>query len=159
MIEILGVRVLNFMRRIIGLVFVSVFLLVVSVSVVITQTKGKETVVFIGQPTHKVSEGGLERTPEVLNKSKSTASICVIVKVKDKYFWKTRENVEMIKIESGAFVHFIAPASGYVKYTKPEMRKFVEFMSPTEKKFGYIEHMSIGLRSVNYWGNDYSVSD
>ena len=145
------------MKKTIGLILVSIVLVIASVSVVITQSKDKETVVFIGQPTHKVSEGGFERMPERLNESKSTASICVVVKVKDKYYWKSRENKEMLRIQSGAFVYFVAPSTGYVKYTKPAMRELTKLMSPTEEKFGYTEHMSIGLRSINYWGDQYNV--
>ena len=77
----------------------------------------------------------------------------VAVKKDGKYYWQSRENKEMRKMESGAFIHFIAPSSGYVKFIKPAFKSAASLMSPTEAKFGYIEHLSIGLRSVNYWGD------
>ena len=167
------------MKKTIGFVLVSTVLIIASVSVVITQNKDKETVVFIGQPTHKVSEGGFERMPEKLNESKATASICVVVKIGDDFYWKSRQNKPMFKTVSGPYTYYIAPGSGYVKIMDAEIRQLVkspnfkqiiekmkdnptvqailEQISPTEEKFGYTEHMSIGLRSINYWGDQYNV--
>ena len=173
------------MKRTSGLILVSIVLAIVLVAVVTTQGQDtentKETVVFIGQPTHKVSEGGFERMPEILNESKATASICVVVRIGDDFFWKSRQNKPMFKVVSGAYTYYVAPSSGYVKIMDTEIRQLIkspnfkeiidkmgnnptvkailEQISPTEEKFGYTEHMSIGLRSVTYWGNQYSIEE
>jgi len=48
--------------------------------------------------------------------------LCVIVKKGDKYYWKSRENKQLLKMDSGAFTYFIAPTSGYVKFIKRAVR-------------------------------------
>jgi|TARA_B100001964_G_scaffold115407_1_gene128616 hypothetical protein len=135
-----------------GIVFLATSLILTTVFTSFAPTQ-QEAIIFLGQPTHKVSEGGIERTPEKLSKEKASQFLCVIVKKGDKYYWKSRENKELVKMDSGAFTYFIAPTSGYVKFIKPALKSAASLMSPTEAKFGYIEHLSIGLRSVNYWGD------
>jgi hypothetical protein len=118
-----------------------------------TYTEDAETI-FVGFPKKKVSEGGLDRVVEDLPRKKAANLQCVISKIEDKYYWASRENVEMVKIErAGAFITFLAVnGSGYVKVIKPELKEAASLMSKTEESFDYVEHLTIGLRSVNYWG-------
>lgn len=62
--------------------------------------------------------------------------------------------METVKIErAGAFITFLAVnGSGYVRVVKPELKEVASLMSKTEESFDYVEHLTIGLRSVNYWG-------
>jgi hypothetical protein len=118
-----------------------------------TSTEGAKTI-FIGFPKKKVSEGGLDRVVEDLSRKKAVNLRCVISKIKDKYYWASRENVEMVKIErAGALITFLAVnGSGYVRVIKPELKEAASLMSKTEESFDYVEHLTICLRSVNYWG-------
>ena len=118
-----------------------------------TSTEGAKTI-FIGFPKKKVSEGGLDRVVEDLSRKKAVNFRCVISKIEDKYYWASRENVEMVKIErAGVFIAFLAVnGSGYVRVIKPEFKEAASLMSKTEESFDYVEHLTIGLRSVNYWG-------
>lgn len=118
-----------------------------------TSTEGANTI-FIGFPKKKVSEGGLDRVVEDLSRKKAVNFRCVISKIEDKYYWASRENVEMVKIErAGAFITFLAVnGSGYVRVIKPELKEAASLMSKTEESFDYVEHLTIGLRSMNYWG-------
>ena len=112
-----------------------------------------EEVIFAGTPIVKISEGGASRVAEDLKGAKAEEAECVILKVGDKYLWKTRNNVEMSQIESGAFVTFVAiSGAGYVRIIPPNLKEAASLMDETEKKYDYVEHMIIGLKSVTYYG-------
>jgi hypothetical protein len=109
--------------------------------------------VFIGIPSVRISEGGSERVPETISRDDATAFTCVIVQNGDTYLWASRENLELVRIESGAFETFVAlNGSGYVRRVRPEMKGAAALMSPTEARFDYVEHLMMGLRSVTYYG-------
>ncbi|MBF0121687.1 MAG: hypothetical protein HQK79_22885 [Desulfobacterales bacterium] len=128
-----------------------IFLLVLSFST--NSAFAQETIVFTGIPEIKISEGGIERTPENLSSDRALGYKCTITKIDGKYFWTTRENIELINISSGAYITFMAlNGSGYVRIINPEMKSAVSIMGGTEKKFDYIEHLLIGLKSVTYYG-------
>ena len=78
---------------------------------------------------------------------------CTITRIGEKYFWTTRNNVEMIPIKSGAFLTLVATSgAGYVRIILPENKEAAALMDETEKKYDYVEHMLIGLRTVTYFG-------
>lgn len=116
-------------------------------------TKQAAENVFRGFPALKISEGGLERFPEKLSREKAVNSRCIISKIGKDYYWASRENVRMVKIENGAFITFLAVnGSGYVRIINPELKEAASLMSATEETFDYAEHLLIGLRSISYWG-------
>jgi len=113
----------------------------------------QEEIAFTGIPEIKISEGGTNRTPEKLSKTKAMEFKCTITKMDDKYYWTTRENVELIPIQSGAFITFLASnGSGYVRIVNPDMKDAASFMGDTEEKFDYIEHLLLGLKTITYYG-------
>ena len=113
-----------------------------------------EEVIFAGTPIVKISEGGVNRVVEDFKGAKAIEAECVIVKVGDKYLWKTRNNVEMMKIQSGTFITFVATSgAGYVRIIPPDLKEAASLMDETEKKYDYVEHLVIGLKSVTYYGN------
>lgn len=133
-------------------IFSVLFLICVFLSPVYAQDI--EEVIFSGIPIIKISEGGFNRIVDNLKDAKATGAECVIVKVGDKYIWKTRNNVELVRIQSGAFVTFVATSgSGYVRVISSDLKEAASLMDETEKKYDYVEHMVIGLRSVTYYGN------
>ncbi len=111
--------------------------------------------VFKGRPSLKVSEGGLERSPEQLSRDRAANLECVISQIGDSFYWASRENVELVQIDNGgAFVTFVAVnGSGYVRIVKEESKEAASLMSPTEERFDYVEHVTIGLRSISYFGS------
>ena len=116
-------------------------------------SKEDAEVVFTGIPALKISEGGVERVVEDINEDKASEFKCVITKKGDKYFWASRNNVELNRIQSGAFLTFIATSGvGYVRIISPELKDTAALMSETEEKYDYVEHMLIGLRAVTYYG-------
>jgi hypothetical protein len=117
----------------------------------------KEEIVFTGMPEINISEGGVNRVPENLTKDKAIKFKCTITKIDDKYYWTSRENVELIPIASGAFITYWAVnGSGYVRVIKPEMKEEVKkigaMAGDPEEKFDYVEHLLLGLKSVTYCG-------
>jgi hypothetical protein len=111
------------------------------------------TTVFRGRPAVKISEGGIERVPEVISRENAINLECVSSKIGDDYYWATRENVPMVAIESGAFITYVAAnGAGYVKTIKPGMKKVAALLGQTEEKFDYTEHITAGLKTVTYSG-------
>ncbi len=109
--------------------------------------------VFKGRPSLKVSEGGVERTPEQITSDRAINLECVISQIWNSYYWASRDNVQLTRVGSGAFTTFVAlNGSGYVRIIKPEAKAAAALMSPTEETFDYVEHLVIGLRSVTYYG-------
>lgn len=112
------------------------------------------TTVFKGVPNLKISEGGVERTPEPLANAVAVNLACVVSRIGDEYFWASRENVPLVMIESGAFITYLAVnGSGYVRVTKPELKAAVRQAGGAEAAFDYVEHLLIGLKSVTYYGS------
>ncbi len=117
----------------------------------------KEMIIFMGVPEIKISEGGINRVPENITKDKAPKFKCTITKIDDKYYWTSRENVELIPIASGAFItYWTVNGSGYVRVVKPEMKEEIKkigaIVGDPEEKFDYVEHMLLGLKSVTYYG-------
>jgi hypothetical protein len=114
---------------------------------------GQAMTVFKGRPALKISEGGTERTPESVPRDRAVNLECIISKIGEDYYWASRENTRMVRVESGAFITFIAiNGSGYVRVVAPGMKLSAALMSEAESKFDYVEHILIGLRSVTYYG-------
>jgi hypothetical protein len=127
------------------------------VLVVTTSLFAGESVVFTGLPKIKISEGGVSRTPENVKQEKAVQFKCTITKMDDKYYWTSRNNVELFPTSSGAFTtYWAANGSGYVRVTKPEMRAELKRMGAAvgdpEAKFDYVEHLLLGMKSVTYYG-------
>ena len=109
---------------------------------------------FYGTPKLKISESGLDRVVERIDASNAPSVACEIREIDGKYYWATRGGKQLVKIESGAFEIYVdATGGGYIKVVKPELKNSVAAMSNTEKQFDYIEHLTLGLRTVTYWGN------
>jgi hypothetical protein len=110
--------------------------------------------IFSGIPSIKISEGGVERTPETLSRERAIYVGCVISQIGAKYYWATRENKELIRSKTGAFITFVAvDGAGYIRTVSPEMKRAASLMGETEAKFDYVEHLLIGLKSITYYGN------
>jgi len=115
--------------------------------------QGTEEIVFSGIPVLKISEGGIDRVVENIKEDQASGLKCTITKIGEKYFWTTRNNVELIPIQSGAFLTFIATSgAGYVRIILSEQKAAAALMDETAKKYDYVEHMLIGLKSVTYFG-------
>lgn len=123
------------------------------VTVFAAQATAQARTVFSGIPSVKVSEAGTERVPLALDRSDAVNVACVVSEIGGKFYWATRENTEMVRLERGAFITYVAVnGAGYVRVISPSFKAAASQMSPTEERFDYVEHALIGLRSVTYWG-------
>ncbi len=133
-------------------------LLLVSAFLAQSYAQEPEEVVFSGIPVVKISEGGASRVVEDVKGEKAMEAECTITKVGGKYLWKTRNNVEFVLIQSGAYMTFVATSgAGYVRVIPPNMKEAAVLGAAVmhdeaEIKYDYVEHMLIGLRSVTYYG-------
>ncbi len=119
-----------------------------------TDSSAQVVTVLKGVPSVKISEGGTERQPEPLNRETAVNLECVISRIGDDYYWASRENTEMVRLERGAFITYLAVnGSGYVRVIAPDMKQAAALMGETEAKFDYVEHLLIGLKSVTYYGS------
>ncbi len=132
---------------------VQLVLLAASLLVAVPAMAQEPQTVFRGRPLVKISEGGLSRTPETVSREKAVNLECVISQIGDHYYWASRENAEVVPVESGAFLTYVAlNGSGYVRVIVPDLAGAAALMSPAEAKFDYVEHLLIGLGSVTYYG-------
>ena len=78
---------------------------------------------------------------------------CTISKIDGKFYWASRRNTPLVLVEGPAFDTYVAAnGAGYVRVIRPEAKQAASAMSETEKRFDYVEHIVIGLRSVTYYG-------
>jgi hypothetical protein len=85
---------------------------------------GQAETVFSGIPSTKVSEAGLDRVVTQLDRKNAVNLACVISEIGGKYYWATRENKQLVRTESGAFITFVAVnGSGYVRFINPKMKQ------------------------------------
>ena len=123
------------------LIWVSV--LVIMVFQCIVSLFAQEEIVFIGIPEIRINESGVRRISEKLATEKATEFECTITKIDDGFHWSSRENVTLLSTQSGIFTTFIATnGSGYIRIISGN----------TEKRFDYIEHLLLGLRTITYYG-------
>lgn len=121
--------------------------------ILITQIANAQAMVFIGTPNVKIIESGADRSLERVEKSKELSLACVVKEIDGKFYWESRGNKQLLKVDSGAFVtYFAVDGSGYIRLVKPSMKEAASTISVTEKNFDYIEHLLLGLRSVSYYG-------
>jgi hypothetical protein len=112
------------------------------------------TTIFKGRPAVKISEGGTERAPETLGREQAVNLECVVSQIGSDYYWASRENTPLVRIDGGAFTTFIAAnGAGYIRIIKPEAKSAAALMGGAEKQYDYVEHALVGLRSVTYYGS------
>jgi len=112
------------------------------------------TTVFHGRPGLKISEGGLERVPTMLNEAIGATLEVVITEEAGRFYWASRQNTEMGAVSNSAFTTFIAlNGSGYVRIRSEDIAETGFRVTPTEQRFDYVEHIPLGLNSVIYYGN------
>jgi hypothetical protein len=114
---------------------------------------GQANTVFSGVPSVKIGESGVERKIDNLERATAVNVACVISEIGGRYYWASRENKELVRMESGAFTTFIAvDGAGYVRVLDPDMKNAAAMMWPSAKAFDYVEHFLTGLDSVTYYG-------
>ncbi len=122
-----------------------------------------ENIVFIGSPEFRLqhsgtSKGRIEKVEFAHNEKMEWA--CVIVKRMGKYYWRSRENKELIVVQAGEYLTF-SPGNGSSDYVKvripytpdPKLEQLSRLEFDPSAHYEYTEHLTIGLTSISYWGD------
>jgi hypothetical protein len=126
----------------------------VALTVAAATANAQAETVFRGVPAKKVTNEGERSIVESIPPN-STGNLQVVVsRIADRYYWASRENTELFRVDAGAFITYIAVnGSGYVKAVKPDLKEAAALMSDAEARYDYAEHLTIGLRSITYYGS------
>jgi hypothetical protein len=104
---------------------------------------------MVGTTRWKISEGGVGRVPETVTRENAINLECVVSQIGDDYYWASRENKPMVRIEATAYTTFVAvDGAGYVKVVKPDRKATAALVDEAAERFDYVEHLTLGLRSV-----------
>jgi hypothetical protein len=110
---------------------------------------------FEGTPSIKVEvvEGITQTAPVPPQRARNLA--VRVIKTPTGYAWASRNDVPLLRSESGAYVNYVATTgAGYVRVLNPAMRKAIESLpkDQRDKEFLYMEHMVNQLGSITYFG-------
>ncbi len=118
-----------------------------------TQANAQSRTVFKGSPFVKISEAGSSRVVDSLSRPRAENLSAVVSEISGTYYWASRENKELIRHESGAFITYAATdGSGYIRLIDPLFKDAAALIGDSEAKYDYVEHLLIGLGSVTYYG-------
>ena len=104
---------------------------------------------------------------ELSEKQRLSSILSIGITPSQEYVWSSREGKHLVRMDSGAYMHFIAPTSGWIKVATmkdillPSMGKDVQDILmgmnyiPKEKReaeFLYYEVLTQGLMVIIYFG-------
>lgn len=110
---------------------------------------------FEGRPLVKVELGEGKATTSAVPSEKAEEFKVLITREGDRYYWKSRKDIPLVKTESGGYVTYVAvTGAGYIKVLAPFMREMLKQLpaNEREREFVYMEHLTITLGSVTYYG-------
>ena len=111
--------------------------------------------VFEGYPSKKIEV--TEQTSASFDITKSNASEykVVIEREGENYYWRSRENLQLVRTQSGVYVTYLAAnGSGYIRVLNDAMREMYTLLTDDEKQnnYLYMEHLIHRLGSITYYG-------
>lgn len=112
-------------------------------------------VVFEGIPVKKIATNENSSNTSLLTKSESSEHKVTIVKEGENYYWASRGNVQLVPVQSGFYITFLAVSgAGYIRTLAPEARSIFKQMpkEEQEKQFLYFEHLINQMGSITYYG-------
>ncbi len=111
-----------------------------------------EQVVFDAQPDSRITSSVDSSTRTVLGKEKRNEFRLLITKVGKDYFWTSREDRPLVYTMSGAF-HIFSDlrGAGYIKIF--DTLSLPESLREPGPRFQYMEHVTLWLGSITYWGS------
>lgn len=117
----------------------AVVALLVSASAAAAETE------FEGTPQTKVEVTLGATTSEAVPRDEREKRRVVITRDGDKYYWASRNNTPLYKLDSGDYVTYVAATGvGYVRVLSP--RKAIG------RNVTYMEHLTVQMGSITYFG-------
>lgn len=122
---------------------------------VLAPTVSAAEVEFEGTPSVKVEvHEGVAQTQTVPQQRAREVGVKV-VRSANGYLWASRNNVPLLKQESGAYVTYVATTgAGYIRVLSPAMRRALQSLpaEQRDKEYFYMEHMVNQMGSITYFG-------
>jgi hypothetical protein len=130
-------------------VFYGFFIIVILL--LLTSPLLSQPVVLDAKPTVRIASDANSTTRSVLSKPDQDKYRVRIAKQGSQYIWVSRENRELVHQSSGAVHYFIDPrGSGYVKVL--DTLTLPKSISTAGPRYEYMEHVSLLLGTITYWG-------
>lgn len=105
-----------------------------------------QDVVFRGTPTVRVFATTEKEDRQKLDSAAALKNECVIVQRGKKYFWASRNNAPLTRVDAPQFTYFFHNGgAGYVKV-------FTGNRDAAKAPADYVENISQGFDVVTYWG-------
>jgi hypothetical protein len=105
----------------------------------------EDVVVFRGTPQVRTYTTAENETREKLDSEAAIKSECVIVQRGKKYYWASRSNGPVTRIDAPQFTYFVhSGGAGYVKVFTGERKPGATVE--------YVESITQGLDVITYWG-------
>ena len=144
----------------IGIAIVSFLILGVTPNTQPQQSK----IILMALPTVRVVTNGMDDKgkpklciEEELSPKDMVNNAIEIIKIGNRYFWKTRQNTEMVKTISGIYIQFTAKKGvGYVKFVHPS---FEVQMGIKKDDLKITEHVHHGITGINYYGKSFTYTE
>jgi hypothetical protein len=112
-------------------------------------------VVFEGYPVKKIEMTEQTTASYDVPKSKASEYRVVIEREGENYYWRSRENLQLVRTQSGVYVTYLAAnGSGYIRVLNDAMREMYKLLTDEEKQnnYLYMEHLVHRLGSITYYG-------
>ncbi len=111
-------------------------------------------IVFSGIPSVSATDAGVAREAKPIAVGEAKQFEVIVTEDGGKYFWASRENKPLVRVENERFITFVAPGGeGYIKIAKPETVQMLR-AGIQGYPFTYIEHMTAGLTTYTYFGSE-----
>lgn len=124
-------------------------------AVLASQSYAEEVLEFEGTPSTKIEgKADFSARTSISGLERESSSVR-IMRDGDAFFWASRGNVPMIKINDGIYITYLAiDGSGYVRTLNPTARQVYQKQAPDDQLGNamYVEHITIGLESLTYYG-------
>ncbi|MDB2449038.1 hypothetical protein N9W78_01980 [bacterium] len=136
--------------------------MIVVLLALLTLTVDASEIVFEGFPFRKVEITETTSETYFLTGEQSTEYKVTIVKEGDDYFWATRGNLQVIPIQSGFYITYLAVnGAGYVRTLIPEARNLFEQMPADDQaqQYFYFEHLVHQMGSITYYGRQKTTNN
>ena len=106
----------------------------------------QDVVVFRGTPSTRLFAGVDSENRVKLDADEAKKNECVIVLRKKKYYWASRNNGSMTRIDAPQYTYFVHEGgAGYVKVFTGERNP--------DAKADYVESITQGFDVIIYWGS------
>lgn len=112
-------------------------------------------IVFEGYPVKKIETNENSSNTSLLSQSQASEYKVTIIKEEEKYYWATRGNLQVIPMESGFYITYLAVnGAGYVRTMAPVARNIYKQLPKEEQaeSFLYFEHLVHQMGSITYYG-------